>query len=232
VRPAIGELNVPAYAVGSDQPVVSGIAIHLQNAFESLQYMFGVHASVTARIADGHAWWSAVPWAIIPRQRLEVAGFGFTRSGIENWGTDLANEQLSRALQLSVQRIKDGTQFIGGGSETGGSTITATNSTASSPVLAGAACPAAPSPARWKGCCSQSIVLRNFINRRAGPQTFRNNLRLDLIRPMSLNLTSSLPGCEKLPLFIHEKSITDRTKNGKVGGVKHRLHPIRKENIK
>ncbi len=38
----------------------------------------------------------------------------------------------------------------------------------------------------------QSIALRDFIDRCAGPQAFRNDLRLDLVRPVSVNLTCSL----------------------------------------
>jgi hypothetical protein len=109
VCPTIGKPNVRANALWCDQPVVSGIAIDLQDTGEALQYSFCMNASSTRRIGEGHARWSAAaPWAIIPRQRPEVSGLGLARAGIENRGTGLVHEQLGRALQVGNQCIEDG----------------------------------------------------------------------------------------------------------------------------
>lgn len=91
--PTIGKPNVWANPVWTDQPVVSSIAVHLQDAGEALQYSFGMNASATGGVGEGHARWSATaPWAIIPCQRPEVSGLA--RAGIENRGTGLVHEQL------------------------------------------------------------------------------------------------------------------------------------------
>lgn len=70
-------------------------------------------------------------------------------------------------------------------------------------ALATPPCPAAPSSAKWKAVGSQSIALRNFIDSRAGRQALRHDPRLNLIRPLSMSLTSRLPGCEKLHRSFH-----------------------------
>ena len=114
VRPAIGELNVPSYAVGSDQPIVSGIAIHLQNALKPLQYPFRMNAPATRRIGEGYARWRATaPWAIIPRQRPEVSSLRLARTRVKNRSTRLVHEQFGRTLQVGNQCVEDGAQFIG-----------------------------------------------------------------------------------------------------------------------
>lgn len=95
-----------------DQPVVSGIAIDLQDAGEALQNPFSMNASATGRVGEGNTWRIiAAPWAIIPCQRPEVSGLGFTRAWIKNRSTCLVHEQFGRALQIGNKRIEDWTQF-------------------------------------------------------------------------------------------------------------------------
>jgi hypothetical protein len=50
VGPTIGKPNVRANPVSRDQPVVSGIAIDLQNAREALQYPFGMNTPATGSV--------------------------------------------------------------------------------------------------------------------------------------------------------------------------------------
>src|SRR6218665_3096149 len=114
MRPAIGKLNVWADTLWRNQPVVSGIAIDLQDTGEALQYPFCMNAPATRRIGEGDAGRStAAPWAIITRQCPEVSGLGFAGTGIENRSTGLVHEQLGRALQVGDQCIEDGPRFIG-----------------------------------------------------------------------------------------------------------------------
>ncbi len=108
--PTIGKPNFRANALWCDQPVISGIAIDLQDTGEALQYSFCMNTSSTRGIGEGHAWWStAAPWAIIPRQRPEVSDVGPAGTGIKKRGTGLVHEQLGRALQIGTQRIEDRT---------------------------------------------------------------------------------------------------------------------------
>jgi len=44
----------------------------------------------------------------------------------------------------------------------------------------------------------QSMSLCDLIHLRTGPKTLRNDLRLHLVRPVPMNLTSRLPGRENL----------------------------------
>lgn len=110
--PTIGKPNVRANAVWCDQPVVSGIAVDLQDTGEALQYSFGMEPTPTRSIGEGDTWGSAsVPRTIIPRQRPKVSGLGLARAGIKYRSTGLVHEQLGRALQVGNQRIEDGTQL-------------------------------------------------------------------------------------------------------------------------
>jgi hypothetical protein len=78
--PTIGKPNVRADTVRCDQPVVSGIAIDLQDAGEALQYPFGMNAPATRRIGEGDAGRStAAPRSVISRQCPEVSSLGFAR---------------------------------------------------------------------------------------------------------------------------------------------------------
>lgn len=49
----------------------------------------------------------------------------------------------------------------------------------------------------------QAMSLGKLIHHHSGPKAFRYDLPLDLIRPMSVALTSRLPGCEKLQCSLH-----------------------------
>src|SRR5690554_8117688 len=52
--PAIGELDTRADATGRNQPVISGIAIHLQDAAKALQASFGRQPTPPGGTGDGH----------------------------------------------------------------------------------------------------------------------------------------------------------------------------------
>src|SRR5690606_36055020 len=115
MRPAIGKPNVRSDTLRRDQSIVSGIAVNLQNAGESLQYPFCMLSPATGRIGEGNARGSsAAPWTIISRQSPEVSGFGLTGSGIEHRSSGLVHEELARTFQVGNQGIEDGTQFEGG----------------------------------------------------------------------------------------------------------------------
>lgn len=112
VCPTKGKPNVRADTVRCDQPVVSGIAIDLQDAGEAPQYPFGMNTPATRRIGEGHTRrCPAAPWAIIPRKSPEVSDLGLAGTGVQNRSTGLIHEQLGRALQVGDQCIEDGAQF-------------------------------------------------------------------------------------------------------------------------
>src|SRR5690606_9137697 len=101
MRPAIGKPNVRSDTLRRDQSIVSGIAVNLQNAGESLQYPFCMLSPATGRIGEGNARGSsAAPWTIISRQSPEVSGFGLTGSGIEHRSSGLVHEELARTFQV------------------------------------------------------------------------------------------------------------------------------------
>ncbi len=63
----------------------------------------------------------------------------------------------------------------------------------------------------------QTMPLCHFFHHRTRPKALRNDLRLDLVRPLPVNLTSRLSGRENLqcslhgesPSLVHGKAITD-----------------------
>ena len=55
--PAMRELDARTDPVRSDQSVVSGIAVDLQNAAKALQYPLGMLPAPTGGIGEDHARW-------------------------------------------------------------------------------------------------------------------------------------------------------------------------------
>ena len=125
----------------------------------------------------------------------------------------------SRRIVIEPTIISGRLAFLIGGFA-GGSTITAANSTASS----GAGRTNLPFRAtvlqvdRWR---LQAIPLGDLIHHRAWPKALGNDLRLDLVRPMTMNLTSRLPGRENLHCSLHGETPVARPWKGD-----HRLGPL------
>ena len=66
--------------------VVSGIAIHLQDATKALQYLGCIFARTPGRISKGNAgWFRPVPCAIIASERPEVSFLNLAASRIKDW---------------------------------------------------------------------------------------------------------------------------------------------------
>lgn len=112
--PTIGKPDVRADTVWRGQPVVSGVAVHLQDAGEPLQYPFCMNASSTGSIGEGHTWWSAAaPCTIITGECPKVSRLGLAGAGIKHRSKGLVHEELGRPLQVGNQGIEDGAQFKG-----------------------------------------------------------------------------------------------------------------------
>lgn len=66
------------------------------------------------------------------------------------------------------------------------------------------ACPAAPFFAKWTGGAALGhVVLRPRSQTRRAEGSLRNDLLLDLVRPMPVDFTSGFPGCESLQCSLH-----------------------------
>ncbi len=108
-----------------------------------------------------------------------------------------ADAPSSRRIVTPPTLISGRLAFLIEGSETGGSTMIAASSTASS----GAGRTRLPGRAivrqveRWSGYRTWSgcRTLRDRIDYRAWPKALRNDLCLHLVRPVPVNLTSRLP---------------------------------------
>ncbi|MDB5659715.1 MAG: hypothetical protein JWS10_2330 [Cypionkella sp.] len=85
VGPAIGQLNAGAYPIRCDQAVISGIAVHLQDATKALQYPFGMQPASTGCIGEGHGRRCfAAPRSLMACKCPEVSSFGLLGPRIEN----------------------------------------------------------------------------------------------------------------------------------------------------
>src|SRR5690606_1443634 len=93
--PAIGERNTRTDATWCDQPVVTGIAVHLQDAGKALQYLFGMKATSARGIGEGNTGRrGAIPRSIISSKGPEVSGLGFSFPWIEHRSAGFIHEQL------------------------------------------------------------------------------------------------------------------------------------------
>jgi hypothetical protein len=78
MRPTVGKLDIWANTIRRNQPIISGVTIHLKDAREPLQYPFGMLPAATWGIGKGDAWRrTSAPRSIIAGQRPEVSSFGF-----------------------------------------------------------------------------------------------------------------------------------------------------------
>ena len=113
--PAIGKPDGRASPVGLDQAVVTGIAVHLQDAGEAMQNVIGILPAAPRRLGEGHARRGrATPRAIIPGQSPEVSSFGLACLRIKNRCPRFNHEQLGGSLQIGDQGRKHRLQLIGG----------------------------------------------------------------------------------------------------------------------
>jgi hypothetical protein len=109
--PAIGELDVRTGTIRCDQPIISGISVHLKDAREPLQYPLGMVTAATWSIGEGHPRRSAsAPRSVITGQRPEVSGLGFAGTGgsracvRRHWGTRRCAPTSSAATSQSGRR--------------------------------------------------------------------------------------------------------------------------------
>lgn len=115
VGPAVGQLNARARPVRHDQPVVSGIAVHLQDAAEALQNPLGMLPSPTRCIGKAHTRrCCAAPGSIIAGERPELSGLGLLGPRIENRCAGFVHEEFCGPFQIGHQGIEDRAQLKGG----------------------------------------------------------------------------------------------------------------------
>jgi len=115
VRPTIGQRQRrAAHAAGLGQGVISGIAIHLQDAIEVFQDVHRMAATAPGRIGKNNRWGIiAIPATIITGQRPEVAGLGFARPGIKHRGAGLIHEEPGGPLEVDQHTVHDWGQMVG-----------------------------------------------------------------------------------------------------------------------
>ena len=93
--PAMRELDAGTDPVRSDQAVISGIAVNLQNAAKTLQDPLGMLPAPTVGIGEDHTWWRGTsPGPVIAGQCPEIPGFGHAAPRIQHRGSGFIHEQL------------------------------------------------------------------------------------------------------------------------------------------
>lgn len=93
--PALGELDCGADPIRCEQPVVSGIAIDLQDTAKSPEDALGMLTTPTEGIGEGHARrCRAAPRSVISGQAPELSRIRLSRPRIKDRGAGLVHEQL------------------------------------------------------------------------------------------------------------------------------------------
>jgi hypothetical protein len=107
VGPAVCKLDAASRPVMCYQPVVSGIAVHLQDAAEALQYPLGMLPTPPRSIDEGHIRrCCAALRSIIAGQGRKVANLDLPGARIECRRGGLVHEQLGRPFQIGHHGIE------------------------------------------------------------------------------------------------------------------------------
>ena len=98
------------------QPVITGVAVELQDTVEAQKDLFRVGAGAAGLVGEddtGRVF--SAPSAIIAGQGPEVAGLGSAASGGEDRSRGLIHEQLSGGLDVFRQPVDHGAEVEGCG---------------------------------------------------------------------------------------------------------------------
>jgi len=103
----MGHLNgTTTLARGSGQPIVTLVAINLQDAVKTAPEGFSILAYATWSAEVDHAGRVlTAPWLVIAGQCPQISGFGCSTPRIQHRGDGFIHKQLSRPLQMIGQSI-------------------------------------------------------------------------------------------------------------------------------
>lgn len=107
---------VAALARGTCQPIVTLVAVEVQDAIEALQYLFRVLPGAAGSIGEDHAGRViAAPSPVFPGQRPKVSGLCPAPARVQNWHRGFIHEQLTGALQVLGEPVDHRAKVEGGG---------------------------------------------------------------------------------------------------------------------